>query len=268
MSDQTTGPSAKTDTERPIVSHLVELRQRLLKIFIGTGAIFLVLFPFANPIYNYLSAPLTQYLPQGASMVAIEVASPFLTPFKMTMLLALVIAVPLIFYQLWGFVAPGLYHNEKRVAMPLLFSSTLLFYAGMAFAYFVAFPLMFAFFTSVAPQGVTVMTDIGRYLDFVVKIFFAFGAAFEVPVVTLVLVRAGSTTVENLARKRPYIIVGAFVLGMVLTPPDIISQVLLAVPIWLLFELGLLLARLVEPGDKSASGESPATTTPAGNGER
>lgn len=261
MSDQTTGRSAETDGDRPIVSHLIELRQRLLKVFIGIGAIFLVLFPFANPIYNYLSAPLIEYLPQGSSMVAIEVASPFLTPFKMTLLLALVIAIPLIFYQLWGFVAPGLYRNEKRIAMPLLFSSTLLFYVGMAFAYFVAFPLMFAFFTSVAPQGVTVMTDIGRYLDFVVKIFFAFGAAFEVPVVTLVLVKAGSTTVEGLARKRPYIIVGAFVLGMALTPPDVISQVLLAVPIWLLFELGLVLARLVErDADKRIEGAAPAAT--------
>ena len=267
MSDQTTERSAETDGDRPIVSHLIELRQRLLRIFIGVGAIFLVLFPFANPIYNYLSAPLIEYLPQGASMVAIEVASPFLTPFKMTLLLALVIAIPLIFYQLWGFVAPGLYRNEKRIAMPLLFSSTLLFYVGMAFAYFVAFPLMFAFFTSVAPPGVTVMTDIGRYLDFVVKIFFAFGAAFEVPVVTLVLVKAGSTTVAGLSRKRPYIIVGAFVLGMALTPPDIVSQVLLAVPIWLLFELGLVLARLVERDDDKRIEGAPSAATP-GDDER
>lgn len=255
--DGKTRPSAETDTDRPIVSHLAELRQRLLRIFIGVGAVFLALFPFANPIYNHLSAPLVQYLPQGSSMVAIEVASPFLTPFKMTMLLALVISLPLVFHQLWGFVAPGLYRNEKRVAFPLLVSSTLLFYAGMAFAYFVVFPLMFAFFTGIAPQGVTVMTDIGRYLDFVVKIFIAFGIAFEVPVITLVLVKAGTTTVANLSRKRPYIIVGAFVVGMMLTPPDVISQVLLAVPIWLLFELGLLLARLLERGAEKPAGGAP-----------
>ena len=255
--DSKTRPSAETDTDRPIVSHLVELRQRLLKIFIGTGAVFLVLFPFANPIYNYLSAPLVKYLPQGSSMVAIEVASPFLTPFKMVMLLALIISIPLIFYQLWGFVAPGLYRKEKRIAVPLLLSSTLLFYVGMAFAYFVVFPLMFAFFTSVAPQGVTVMTDIGRYLDFVVKIFIAFGIAFEVPVVTLVLIKAGTTTVKDLSRKRPYIVVGAFVAGMMLTPPDIISQILLAVPIWLLFELGLLFARLTGHGEQKQAGDAP-----------
>ena len=235
--------ATNNDADQPLLSHLVELRSRLLKIALAVGVVFIALFPFANPLYEYLSTPLLEHLPQGGSMVAIEVASPFLTPFKLVLLLSLVIAVPVIFYHAWAFVSPGLYRNERRFVFPLLVSSTLLFYAGMAFAYYVAFPLMFAFFNAVAPSNVTVMTDIGRYLDFVVKIFFAFGLAFEVPVITMLLVASGAASAASLTRKRPYIIVGAFVAGMVLTPPDVISQVLLAVPVWLLFELGLLLSR-------------------------
>jgi sec-independent protein translocase protein TatC len=179
------------------------------------------------------------HMPENSSMIAIEVASPFLIPFKLTLFLALFIAIPFVLYQLWSFVAPGLYRHERRLVLPLLVSSTFLFYAGAAFAYFVVFPLVFAFFTGSAPEGVSVMTDISRYLDFVLTLFFAFGAAFEVPVVAVLLVWTGMVTQDGLREKRPYIIVGAFVIGMLLTPPDVISQTLLAVPIWLLFELGV-----------------------------
>ncbi len=242
----------KPEEKTSLISHLVELRGRLLRVFIGVGVVFLALFPFANPLYEYLSAPLMQHLPQDGSMIAIEVAAPFLTPFKLTLLIALTVSLPYVFYQVWAFVAPGLYRRERYLVLPLMASSTLLFYAGMAFAYFVAFPLMFAFFNAVAPAGVTVMTDISRYLDFVVKIFIAFGLAFEVPILTVLLVRTGFTTPAQLAAKRPYIIVGAFVVGMVLTPPDVLSQVLLAVPVWLLFETGLVLTRLMKPAGGNA----------------
>ena len=231
------------DKERPLLSHLVELRSRLLKMIACIGIIFIVLFPFANPLYNFLSAPLVAQLPQGGTMIAIDVASPFLAPFKLVLLLAVTLSIPVLVYQFWAFVSPGLYRREKRLALPILLSSTLLFYVGMVFAYYVVFPLMFGFFSSVAPEGISVMTDINRYLDFVIKIFIAFGIAFEVPIVTLMLVKTGVTTTENLIRKRPYVIVAAFVAGMVLTPPDVISQVLLAIPVWLLFEVGILVSK-------------------------
>ena len=234
-----------TDKERPLLSHLVELRSRLLKMIACIGLVFIVLFPFANPLYNFLSAPLIAQLPHGGTMIAIEVASPFLAPFKLVLLLAVTLSIPVLIYQFWAFVSPGLYRQEKRLALPLLLSSTLLFYAGMVFAYYVAFPLMFGFFSSVVPEGISVMTDINRYLDFVIKIFIAFGAAFEVPIVTLMLVKTGTTTTDNLIRKRPYVIVGAFVAGMILTPPDVISQVLLAIPVWLLFELGIFISKFI-----------------------
>ena len=233
------------DKERPLLSHLVELRSRLLKMIACIGLIFIVLFPFANLLYNFLSAPLVAQLPQGGTMIAIDVASPFLAPFKLVLLLAVTLSIPVLVYQFWAFVAPGLYRQEKRLAMPILLSSTLLFYLGMIFAYYVVFPLMFGFFNSVAPEGISVMTDINRYLDFVIKIFIAFGIAFEVPIVTLMLVKTGVTTTESLIRKRPYIIVAAFVAGMILTPPDIISQVLLAIPVWLLFELGIFISKFI-----------------------
>ena len=207
------------------------------------GIIFIVLFPFANPLYNFLSAPLVAQLPQDGTMIAIDVASPFLAPFKLVLLLAVTLSIPVLVYQFWAFVSPGLYRREKRLALPILLSSTLLFYVGMVFAYYVVFPLMFGFFSSVAPEGISVMTDINRYLDFVIKIFIAFGIAFEVPIVTLMLVKTGVTTTESLIRKRPYVIVAAFVAGMVLTPPDVISQVLLAIPVWLLFEIGVLVSK-------------------------
>ena len=233
------------DNNQTIISHLVELRGRLLKIALLVGIIFIVLFPFANPIYNYVSQPLLENLPQDSSMVAIDVASPFLTPFKLIVLLSIILAIPVIFYQVWAFISPGLYPREQKLVFPLLILSTMLFYLGMVFAYYVAFPLMFAFFNAVAPPDVKIMTDIGRYLDFVIKIFIAFGLAFEVPIITMLLALSGVASPEKMKQKRPYIIVGAFVAGMILTPPDVISQILLAVPIWLLFELGLLISQRI-----------------------
>lgn len=228
-----------------LLTHLYELRSRLMWIVGIVMLVFISLFPFANELYEYLAGPLIKHMPEGSSMVAIDVAAPFLIPFKFVFVLSFVIAIPVILYHVWGFIAPGLYRHEKRLAFPIIISSWLLFYLGMVFAYLIVFPLMFAFFTRVAPQGVAVMTDIGRYLDFVLKIFIAFGVAFEVPIITFVLVKLGMTTSDQLAAKRPYVIVGAFVVGMLLTPPDIISQFLLAIPVWLLFELGLFMSRVM-----------------------
>lgn len=232
--------------QESFLSHLVELRTRLLKSVLCVLIFLLILFPFANEIYTFLAGPLTKHLPEGSTMIAIDVASPFLIPFKLVLLLSIVLSSPYILYQTWGFVAPGLYKKERRLASPILISSILLFYTGMVFAYYIVFPLVFAFFTSMAPEGVTVMTDIGRYLDFVMLIFLAFGAAFEVPIATIVLISLGVTTRQELASKRPYVIIAAFVVGMFLTPPDVVSQILLAVPIWILFELGLFLSRFVK----------------------
>ncbi|HFD92091.1 MAG TPA: twin-arginine translocase subunit TatC [Gammaproteobacteria bacterium] len=235
------------EPEQPLITHLVELRNRLIRMLIGIGAVFLLLLPFANELYEALAKPLLSELPEGSSMIATEVASPFLAPFKFTLVFAFFVTIPYVLHQLWAFIAPGLYQAEKRIVMPLLISSSLLFYLGMAFAYFVVFPLVFSFLIGTAPEGVAVMTDISKYLDFVLKLFFAFGAAFEVPVATILLVWAGATTPDRLVAKRPYIIVGAFVIGMLLTPPDMISQTLLALPIWLLFELGVIAARMMVP---------------------
>lgn len=240
MKNQTSQDRSGLDeAEQPLLYHLIELRDRLLRVVLVVAVVFVVLIPFSNTLFTLLSGPLLAHMPEGGSMIAIEVASPFLIPFKLTLFLALFIAIPYVLYQLWSFVAPGLYRHERRLVVPLLASSTVLFYTGATFAYFVVFPLVFAFFTAAAPEGVSVMTDISRYLDFVLTLFFAFGAAFEVPVVTVLLVWTGMTTQAALREKRPYVIVGAFVLGMLLTPPDVISQTLLAVPVWLLFELGL-----------------------------
>jgi len=235
----------ESDLEQPFISHLVELRQRLVHMVFAILAIFALSFPFANELYTFLADPLMKHLPEGTSMIATDVASPFLTPFKLTLVLSIFVSMPYILYQLWGFIAPGLYQNERRLVLPLVASSTILYYLGMAFAYFVVFPLMFGFFVSVAPEGVAVMTDIAKYLDFVLKLFFAFGVAFEVPVATVLLVITGITTPDALAEKRPYMIVGVFVLAMLLTPPDVISQTLLALPVLLLFEVGILAARFV-----------------------
>lgn len=233
----------RDDEQQPLLAHLAELRTRLLRSALAVLAAMLVLVPFADPLYTMLADPLLRQLPAGTQMIAIDVASPFLAPFKLVLMLAVLISVPVIAWQMWGFVAPGLYEHERRFALPLIVSSTLLFYLGCAFAYFVVFPLIFAFFTSTAPGGVAVMTDISRYLDFVLVLLFAFGVAFEVPVVVVLLVATGLVAREKLAAWRPYVIVGAFAVGMLLTPPDIISQTLLALPMWLLFEVGLLLAR-------------------------
>ena len=235
-----------TDQPLPLVAHLTELRDRLLRALLAVLIVFICLFPFANEIYTFVSQPLRELLPEGATMIATEVASPFLTPFKLTLVAAIFLAIPVVLYQVWGFIAPGMYRHEKRLAVPLLLSSTLLFYAGAAFAYYVVFPLIFAFFTSVGPEDITVMTDINRYLDFVLKLFFAFGLAFEIPIAAVLLIWSGITTPQALASKRPYIIVGCFILGMLLTPPDIISQALLAVPMWLLFEIGVYFGRFIK----------------------
>ncbi len=234
----------------PFIDHLIELRSRLLKIVAVVLVAFLGLAPFADRIYTYLAGPLLRHLPADSTMIAIDVASPFLTPFKLALVVAIFGTLPLILYQVWGFVAPGLYRHEKRLLLPLLVASTLLFYAGAAFAYFVVLPLVFQFMTATAPQGVAVMTDISRYLDFILTLFFAFGIAFEVPIATILLVWSGITTRQSLARKRPYVIVAAFVVGMLLTPPDVISQTLLAVPMWILYELGLLFSRPFAPERK------------------
>ncbi|MCH2569242.1 MAG: twin-arginine translocase subunit TatC [Pseudomonadales bacterium] len=251
-------PDQEHDTEQgqPLVEHLIELRSRILRSLGAVVLIFLPLFFFANEFYVLLSEPLRVYLPEGATMIATEVASPFLTPFKLTLVLAIFIAIPYILHQIWAFIAPGLYANEKRMAIPLLVTSVLLFYLGVLFAFFVVFPLVFSFFTSVAPEGVTVMTDINRYLDFVLKLFFAFGIAFEIPIAAMLMIWSGVTTVDNLRRKRPYVIVGCFVVGMLLTPPDIISQLLLAFPMWVLFEAGILFSTLIKQQGEEVGTES------------
>jgi sec-independent protein translocase protein TatC len=234
-----------TDQPLPLVAHLTELRDRLLRALLAILIVFIGLFPFANEIYTFVSEPLRALLPEGATMIATEVASPFLTPFKLTLFAAIFLAIPYVLYQLWSFVAPGMYRQEKKLAIPLLISSVGLFYAGAAFAYFVVFPLIFAFFTSVGPEDITIMTDINSYLDFVLKLFFAFGLAFEIPIAAVLMIWAGITTPEELAKKRPYIIIGCFIFGMLLTPPDIISQSLLAIPMWILFEFGVFFGRFV-----------------------
>lgn len=234
-----------TDQEQPFLSHLFELRDRLLRIVVVVLIIFLGLFSFANDIYHMLAAPLLNQLPEGQTMIATGVISPFLTPFKLALVASIFLAMPFILYQAWAFIAPGLYRHEKRLAFPLLVSSIILFYLGMVFAYYVVFPLVFGFMATTTPEGVTHTPDISMYLDFSLKLFFAFGIAFEVPIATILLVLAGITTPESLASKRAYIIVGAFVVGMLLTPPDIISQTLLALPMWLLFEVGLFFSRLL-----------------------
>ncbi len=235
---------------QPLISHLIELRTRLLHSILCIMIVFLPLFYFGNNIYSYISEPLRAYMPEGTTMIATEVASPFLTPFKLSLVLAVFLSIPYILHQAWSFIAPGLYAKEKTIALPLLFSSIVLFYTGIAFAFFIVFPLIFGFFAKIAPEGVTIMTDINRYLDFVLKLFFAFGIAFEIPIATVLLVWTGASSVESLTSKRPYIIVGCFVMGMLLTPPDVISQLLLAMPMWLLFEIGVLFARTVHNRDE------------------
>ncbi|MDB6047507.1 MAG: tatC [Pseudomonas sp.] len=235
----------ENDQQMPLISHLTELRTRLLRCVLAIFLIFAGLFTFTQKIYTLVSAPLRVYLPEGATMIATDVASPFLTPFKLTMMCSLFLAMPVVLHQIWGFIAPGLYKHEKRVAVPLLVSSIILFYSGMAFAYFLVFPLIFHFFASVTPEGVSMMTDIASYLDFVMTLFLAFGVAFEIPVAVVLLVWIGIVDVKYLKKMRPYVVIGCFVVGMILTPPDIFSQTLLAVPMWLLFEIGVLCSGLI-----------------------
>ncbi len=240
------------DDKQPLVGHLIELRNRILHAVVSVLVIFLCLIYFANDIYVFVAEPLRTILPEGATMIATDVASPFLTPFKLTIVLSMFLAMPYILHQLWAFIAPGMYAHEKRLAVPILLSSIVLFYAGMAFAYYVVFPLVFSFFTTVGPEGVSIMTDINKYLDFVLKLFFAFGIAFEIPIATFLLVASGAVSIESLVAKRPYIVVGCFVFGMLLTPPDVISQTLLAFPMWLLFEIGVFFSRMARKAKNTA----------------
>ena len=235
------------DQEQTLLTHLTELRDRLLRAICCILILFLALSPFTNDIYTAIAEPLLNQLPDNGRMIATEVASPFLVPFKLTFFVALFVSMPYLLYQAWAFIAPGLYENERRFALPLVLISTVLFYLGTCFAFFVIFPIIFKFFALSAPQGVTFVPDIGHYLNFVLKLFFAFGVAFEVPIITIMLVKTGLTSVKTLGTKRSYIIVGAFTVGMLMTPPDVASQVLLAMPIWLLFELGLLMCRYFVP---------------------
>ena len=258
------------DQEMTLVQHLLDLKASLTRGILAIIVFFIILFPFANDIYVYISEPLTRYLPEGTSMIATAVASPFLTPFKLSFVLAIYLAMPFLLYQLWRFIAPALYQHERQLVAPLLFFSSFLFYAGGLFAYYVVFPLVFGFLSQSAPDGVTIATDIALYLDFVIKMFFAFGMAFEVPIVTILLIITGMTKPEKLSHARPYIVVGAFVIGMLLTPPDIISQTLLAVPMWLLFELGLVIGAMIlkrrqaNQTDENSDGTQP-TTEPVRN---
>ena len=253
--------AADRDPELPLIAHLIELRSRLLRCLLVLAGMFLAATPFANEIYALVAGPLLAKLPAGSAMIATEVAAPFIVPFKLCVFVALFAAMPFILYQAWAFIAPGLYDRERRFALPLLLSSIVLFYAGIAFAFFVVFPLLFGFFTATAPEGVTVMTDIGHYLDFVLKLFFSFGLVFEVPVATVLVIWAGLVSADTLGRGRPYIILGAFALGALLTPgPDVLSQILLALPLWLLFEVGLFLGRRVTGrGEKVAVLDRPAS---------
>ncbi|WP_127469981.1 twin-arginine translocase subunit TatC [Thiomicrorhabdus aquaedulcis] len=262
------------DQEMTLIQHLLDLKTSLTRSIIAIIVFFLILFPFANEIYVYISEPLTRYLPAGTSMIATGVASPFLTPFKLSFVLAIYLAMPYLLYQLWRFISPALYKHERQLVAPLLFFSSFLFYAGGLFAYYVVFPLVFGFLSQAAPDGVTIATDISLYLDFVIKMFFSFGMAFEVPIITVLLILTGMVSPEKMRHSRPYIIVGAFVIGMLLTPPDVISQALLAIPMWLLFEVGLVVGeyvkkhRVVKEGDQdednpTASDTPPTTPTPS-----
>lgn len=241
-------PSATSlpeEAEKPLVSHLTELRDRLLRCVTAVLLVFLCLFYFSNEIYEYVAAPLQALLPENTSMIATDVASPFFAPFKLTLVVSIMLAIPYILFQIWSFIAPGLYQREKLLVLPLFSFSVVLFYSGVAFAYFLVFPLVFGFFTSVGPENIAIMTDINSYLNFVLKLFFAFGLAFEIPIVAVLLILSGAATPDSLANKRPYIIVSCFVVGMLLTPPDVISQSLLAIPMWMLFESGIVMGRVV-----------------------
>ena len=236
---------SQATANQPLMAHLLELRNRLLRVFVVVLVVFAALFPFSESLYLYISEPLRAFLPSTSTMIATEVTSPFLTPFKLALVSAIFLSMPYILYQLWAFIAPALYKQEKKIALPLFCASVILFYTGMAFAYYLVFPLVFLFFTSVAPEGISVMPDIRAYLDFVLKLFMAFGLSFQIPIAVVILSWLGTVDPNKLATKRPYVFVLCFIVGMLLTPPDIISQALLAIPMWLLFEVGILFGRLV-----------------------
>lgn len=231
--------------EETFISHLIEMRDRLLRAVVVVVVLFIALFPWAQDIYALLARPMLAALPQGGQMIATEVTTPFFVPVKVTLMAAFLLALPWVFYQIWAFVAPGLYQHEKRIGVPLVVASVVLFLTGMAFAYFLVFPVVFGFIVGVAPEGVAVMTDIGKYLDFVLTLFMAFGITFEVPVAVVLLVKMGMVSVAKLREIRPYVVVGAFVVGAIFTPPDVVSQFMLAVPLWVLYELGIVVAQLI-----------------------
>lgn len=251
--------------EQPLISHLIELRDRILRSLLVVLVIFLCLFPFANEIYTFAASPLLKVLPEGAEMIATQVTSPFFVPFKLSFFVAVFISVPFLLHQVWAFIAPGLYRNEIKIAFPILVSSIILFYLGIAFSYFVVLGFIFGFFTSVAPEGVAIMTDISEYLNFVLLMFFAFGLTFEIPIATVLLIVSGATTPEKLVQKRPYVVIGCFVAGMLLTPADPFSQSMLAIPMWMLFEAGVIAGKIIykksdeEDGENSEENEEPAS---------
>jgi sec-independent protein translocase protein TatC len=254
--------STPENTQETFISHLIELRSRLLRSIVAIVVVLVCLFPWAKDIYAALAAPLLKALPHGSTMIATDVTGTFLVPLKVTLMTAFLIALPYVLYQMWAFVAPGLYHHEKRLALPVIFSSVVFFALGMAFAYFIVFPIAFGFFAGYTPTGVQMMTDIDKYLSFVLTMFVAFGITFEVPVVVVVLVRLGVVSLEKLRSIRGYVIVGAFIVGAIFTPPDVLSQVMLAVPLWLLYELGLLVARFVAVTKREAGAEESESRCP------
>jgi sec-independent protein translocase protein TatC len=253
-----TEPAETNAAQETFLSHLFELRTRLMRSIIAVVVVLFVLFPWAKDIYALLAAPLLKSLPEGSTMIATDVTGTFLVPLKVTLMAAFLISLPYVLWQAWAFVAPGLYHHEKRLAMPVLLSSCIFFFIGMAFAYFFVFPVMFSFFAGYTPAGVQMMTDIDKYLSFVLAMFLAFGLTFEVPVVVIVLVRLRIVSLEKLRAIRSYVIVGAFVIGAIFTPPDVVSQLMLAVPLWLLYELGLFLARFISVPAKDEDGQEEA----------
>ena len=253
MTDNNLAESTDSDVQQTFISHLIELRNRLLIAIAVLFVLFLFLMPFANDLYEFFAAPLMQALPADSSMISTEPHGSFFVPLKLAFFVAVMLAIPFLLYQVWAFIAPGLYRHEKRLVTPLVISSTLLFYFGVLFAYYVVFPIIFKFFTATAPEGVAVMTEISAYMSFAMKLFFAFGVAFEVPIATILLAKMGVVSPASMAEKRPWVIVGAFVVGMLMTPPDIFSQTLLAIPVWLLFEVGLFFAKRMTPTTDEAA---------------
>jgi sec-independent protein translocase protein TatC len=255
MAKKSNKQTEKMQFESPLISHLIELRNRLLKVVICVLVVFASLYSFSNELYLMISKPLEILLPENSSMIATGVASPFLVPFKLTLFSAVFLTIPFILHQAWGFIAPGLYKKERKFAIPLLLSSIVLFYVGVSFAYYAVLPLVFGFFTSIGPEGVNFLPDIDNILNFILKIFFAFGLAFEIPIATMLLILSGATTVQSLTEKRPYIFVGCFVVGMLITPPDVISQTILALPMYILFEAGIFFGRLIKKPEEDESYE-------------